>query len=111
MTEGQRRVVGWIVMAGLGLLFWLVVWLLAHADDYQRNTRTVVWFESSQNVRSMCAMLIGEPRDACANSEEIIAPNPCLYAGDAYAWLLCHELGHVNGAPPEISERRNNVRR
>jgi len=101
VTDGQRRVAGWIGMAALGIAFWAGVWVLAHGEDYRRNTHTVVWFESSQNVRSICAMLIGEPHDACANQNEIIAPNPCLYAGDAYASLLCHETRHVNGMPAE----------
>lgn len=30
----------------------------------------------------------------------IFMPNPCAYPdSDAYAHLLCHELGHVNGWP------------
>ena len=101
LTKGQRRVIGWAAMAAFGLLFWFGVWVLAHGEDYQRNTHTVIWFESSANARSMCAMLIGRPHDACANENEIIAPNPCLYAGDAYASLLCHETRHVNGMPAE----------
>jgi antirestriction protein ArdC len=28
-------------------------------------------------------------------------PNPCAFPdSDAYAHLLCHELGHANGWPP-----------
>ena len=32
----------------------------------------------------------------CAFYSALIVPNPCQHSG-AYAELLCHELGHVNG--------------
>lgn len=33
----------------------------------------------------------------CAFNDTVIMPNPCDYADQAYAALLCHEQGHVNG--------------
>jgi hypothetical protein len=66
--------------------------------QYRHNTETAVYFMSAEGVESTCEMLTQLPnRLACANSNEIIAPNPCSYRGDYYADILCHELGHVNG--------------
>jgi len=38
--------------------------------------------------------------DACETGGRIIAPNPCSFPDtDAYARILCHEIGHANGWP------------
>lgn len=34
-------------------------------------------------------------------SKAVLMPNPCLVGtDDAFAGILCHEIGHVNGWPP-----------
>lgn len=40
---------------------------------------------------------LGLTIQACAAGPFVFMPNPCEYEGDAYADLLCHEQGHVNG--------------
>jgi hypothetical protein len=39
-------------------------------------------------------------RWACTRDGVTYAPDPCLYPNEAFARLLCHEKGHVNGWPP-----------
>lgn len=100
-----RRVVLAIAMC-VGALLWVgIIFGVALAfgqtppRQYQQGTRVVVQFESAQNVASMCSLITSgrlQNRAACANTEIIIAPNPCDYGG-RYAEIMCHELAHVNG--------------
>jgi hypothetical protein len=60
-------------------------------------------FKSAAEVNRYCAggvVLCDRVFYACASGRRITMPNPCDYpAGDEYAALLCHELGHLNGWP------------
>ena len=63
--------------------------------------RVLVQFESARGAIALCNTItsgrLGRRIDACATSNLIVIPNPCLYRRDSYADLLCHELQHVNG--------------
>jgi hypothetical protein len=70
--------------------------------QYQRDAEARVTFLSARNDAIARCQMLGAPQgaQACGGAAGfIVAPNPCVYAGDPYADLLCHELGHVNGWP------------
>jgi hypothetical protein len=59
----------------------------------------IVYFAPRSQIETLCR---ANPQDrvvACANPDNhaIVMPNPCEWPveGDAYAELLCHELGHA----------------
>lgn len=70
------------------------------------DARAIVEFIHPEAVASACAgaMVVsgtyGEPL-ACTRMEPgrptVVMPNPCSFPWDAYAAMLCHEVGHVNG--------------
>ena len=103
MTRGQRLAIGLIVAFAISAALWLALAYVstALAQSFRQNVRVMVQFENPENVNSLCLML-GVPyrAGACANSQVIIAPNPCLYRGE-YAEMMCHELRHVNGWPAD----------
>lgn len=72
--------------------------------EYRGNNKVVVTFVTDANTKAAC----GEaPKDwyiiACAgvNKHRMILPNPCQFKDDAYARVVCHELGHTNGWPAD----------
>ena len=105
MTQGQRRVIGWVVAFALGCAFWAIVASVAFAQMSPRAFRgpvqITVQFTDAQNVESLCGM-ITEGRlhgvEACANEQVMILPDPCTYPG-RYAEVVCHEIGHSHGWP------------
>ena len=72
---------------------------------YQGDASVQLDVTSQSGIDQRCHPVFGEPpagmkTDACEIGGRIIAPNPCSYPqSDAYAHLLCHELGHANGWP------------
>lgn len=74
---------------------------------FQGDVNARVEFVRSSAVEPRCRAIgftmplrRGDTVLACSGNATIVIPNPCLYAaGDGYARLLCHELGHVNGWP------------
>lgn len=76
----------------------------AQPRQYRGDATVTVRFANPTDVEGLCAM-IGAPNSAaCANDQIMIVPNPCRYHG-YYAEILCHELGHVNGWPPDHPTR------
>jgi hypothetical protein len=70
------------------------------------DDRTVtVQFTDQTGINRVCHPRFGAPpagmkTNACATGKRVVAPNPCEFdQSDAYAHLLCHELGHMNGWP------------
>jgi hypothetical protein len=61
---------------------------------FQGNNVAVVNFTDERVVQRMCPHVSGAI--GCAVGNTIYVPNPCRW-GDAYATLMCHELGHTNG--------------
>ena len=84
-------------MICIGVAMWACGLIMVRADQYDADNHVTVYFVSSETARDHCNMLIGQPHDACAASQVMILPNPCLYFGDPYACMACHELHHVNG--------------
>ena len=80
---------------------------IAPPERFQRDGAALIIFASIGAVATLCGGPDGEGHApiGCAGVKDrtpiIIAPNPCLAAGqDVYAAIMCHELGHVNGWPP-----------
>lgn len=67
-------------------------------EAYRGSRPVLVDFMGDGEAFTYCTNAAGTPAIACANRFRIWIENPCLYQG-AYAALLCHELGHVNGWP------------
>lgn len=73
---------------------------------FQQGTAAVLITVHPSMLPAMCGVTVpkGYELQACMIVENdapvIIMPNPCMVeATDAYAHLLCHETGHVNGWP------------
>lgn len=72
---------------------------------FRADATVSLQLSDQRGIDGQCHPAFGPPpagmkTDACAIGGRIVAPNPCSYpASDAYAHLLCHELGHVNGWP------------
>lgn len=68
---------------------------------YQSNSRVVVTFLTPEQIESQ--MSTGNCSGTTFAYEDeggLHLPNPCKYPKtDAYARLVCHELGHHNGWP------------
>jgi hypothetical protein len=72
---------------------------------YQKDVTVTIHFQSpekidrdSQGPRSVCGSAVFAYTNA--NNKTMHMPNPCTYPQtDAYARLMCHEMGHVNGWP------------
>ncbi len=75
-------------------------------ERLQGDATTVVQFTHQAGIDASCQSLFGAPppgmkTNACFTGKKIIMPNPCAFPdSDPYAHMLCHELGHVNGWPP-----------
>ena len=71
---------------------------------YQGGATVMLQTTDQAGINSTCQALFGAPpagmkMNACNTGERIVMPNPCDYPNEAYAKLLCHELGHANGWP------------
>lgn len=73
---------------------------------YTRNATAFVHFAGEQAITAKCDADDPSPADMTTEGcsfgppNEIYIPNPCTFpAGDRYARLLCHEIGHLNGWP------------
>ena len=72
---------------------------------FRHDATVTVEFAGQERINSRCQDLYGKPpsgirTEACTTAAHLIMPNPCNFPDtDAYAHLLCHELGHVNGWP------------
>lgn len=68
-----------------------------------QQTRLIITYDQNE-VDRLCGG--GDPMWttlACSDSANntVAMPNPCTYpATDFYAQILCHEIGHLNGWPP-----------
>jgi hypothetical protein len=103
MTRAARVVGFALAFTVSGLIWWWVfsflpsggsTWRDLPPQRFQGNTAAAVVFTDERTVQRMCPhvrMAVG-----CTVGRTIYVPNPCRW-GDAYATLLCHELGHVNG--------------
>lgn len=73
---------------------------------FQGDATIQLQLSDQADIDRTCHPLFGQPpqgmkTDACEFGGRVVAPNPCTYPpSDAYAHMLCHELGHVNGWPP-----------
>ena len=68
-------------------------------QKFQGNARAVLEVIDPDDIETTC--LIGGPGAlACTKMyperPTIVMPNPCAFPFDAYAVVLCHEIGHVN---------------
>jgi hypothetical protein len=72
---------------------------------YQGDATVELEVTGQPGIDRQCHKAFGAPpagmkTDACEIDGRVIAPNPCAFpASDAYARLLCHEIGHANGWP------------
>lgn len=73
---------------------------------FRHNATITVELSDQTGINRACQALFGKPppgsrTNACYTGERAIMPNPCGFPpSDAYAHMLCHELGHANGWPP-----------
>ena len=74
-------------------------------ERFRRDTTVRLQITGQDGINQACHKAFGPPppgmkTDACEIDGRVIAPNPCAFpASDAYARLLCHEIGHANGWP------------
>jgi hypothetical protein len=102
-------------MTALALLASASIVLPAHSTPYsdarppavfQKDATVTLQLSSQARIDASCQAMFGKPpsgfrTNACASGHRLVMPNPCSYPdSDAYAHLLCHELGHANGWPP-----------
>jgi hypothetical protein len=72
---------------------------------FRHDATITVQLTDQPGINRDCQALFGKPppgskTNACYTGTKAIMPNPCDYpATDAYAHMLCHELGHANGWP------------
>jgi hypothetical protein len=72
---------------------------------YQGEARTMASFVDGARVDPLCRAAGGVRAEhqriaGCATPEGLVLPHPCQWAaGDEYADLLCHEVGHLLGWP------------
>ncbi len=76
----------------------------APPERFQIATSVAITFDTEAKISAKCAGLVAEQFGssvACADvgAGIITMPNPCIFNGDFYAGLLCHELGHHNKWP------------
>lgn len=94
-----------LILSLVGLCMWACAFY-ALADGPPRSRRADnnarAFFIASDAEREERCRQYGAPAGsyACANPNMMILPNPCTYAGDPFAEIVCHELGHVNGWSP-----------
>lgn len=71
-------------------------------ERFRGDTGAVVWFLSPAEVDLRCGDItgrqLGDTFYACTHGVDITLPNPCgaQFAGERFARLACHELGHEN---------------
>lgn len=74
---------------------------------FRGDAEATVHFVAADQIGPICApglppLQCGYVWSACTAIDPprvMTVPNPCTRPDDAYAALLCHELGHVNGWP------------
>lgn len=72
---------------------------------FQHDTAVQLQLSGQNGIDRACHKAFGAPpagmkTDACEIDGRVFAPNPCAFPqSDAYARLLCHEIGHANGWP------------
>lgn len=72
-------------------------------ERFRKSAILTLDMRDQAGIEAECQPLYGAPPSgmktyACSIGPRVVAPNPCTYpASDAYARMLCHELGHVNG--------------
>ena len=102
MTKGQRTLIGIAFAFAFSLLMWC---LIAQAfaqrapQAYRGPVQITVQFTNAENVDGLCRMITEDRlrnREACANEQIMILPDPCTYPG-RYAEVACHEIGHARG--------------
>lgn len=79
-----------------------LLWLFFQAPPPERRGDALVLVQTlpAQEVTPYCQSLgLNFPSiAACTRGGQIFMPNPCAWPRrEAYAELLCHELGHRNG--------------
>lgn len=87
-----------IHLIGLTAVFWL--YFPQPPAQYRKPVNTVVYFVDRSQVETLCSKSENDRVMGCANpkSKVVVMPNPCDWPlGEAYAELMCHELGHING--------------
>ena len=78
-------------------------------ERFRGNASASVIFRSPGEVDRRCApkvRMCGARYLACSRGRYMVLPNPCdpSFAGEAFARLACHELGHVNFWPATHGE-------
>ena len=74
-------------------------------EVFQRDATMTLELANQDEINDTCHALFGAPpagmrTQACTTGQRVVMPNPCTFPdSDAYAHLLCHELGHLNGWP------------
>ena len=72
---------------------------------FQGDVNVAMDIRDHAGVAKECQALFGTPpqgmkTNACYTGRKLIMPNPCsIPQTDAYAHMLCHEIGHANGWP------------
>lgn len=102
----------WVLAFVVSTLIWVfilgVIWLAwpkaggfnpdLPPKEYRGDARVTVSF--TRHAEVLCRIIKAKPGSvACAliGGELIIAPNPCDWKSDAYARMMCHEIGHTHG--------------
>lgn len=64
---------------------------------FRQSRPALVEFVGPEIVSQRCGQLGAQVlANACSDFQRIVIGNPCEYPG-AYAAMMCHELGHLNG--------------
>lgn len=83
-------------------LLLLAVFVLTPPTRYQHDAKFTVVTRSVEATNAYCRAWGTRPDAyACELWGTVNIPNPCEWANDEYAELLCHEQGHVLGWPAD----------
>lgn len=68
---------------------------------YEDDRTAFVQFVDKTQIESNCGKGDGGIVLACSFGTRLVLPNPCSpeFAGQSFARLACHEMGHANGWP------------
>lgn len=98
----------WPKYAGLSLVTptassWFAAYQIPLPPERLRGNVAVgqVYFTDQHTIDELCGGRDFYTACAIVGGGEMALPNPCQprFAGESYAALACHELGHVNGWP------------